>query len=309
MASGVRSPARGATYALLGALLFGVSGSVAKVVIGAGLTPAQITFMRCAATVVLAGAWLALTGRSQWRVTRKELAGFALLGIAGLAMIQWLYAAAISLLPVGVALLIEYTAVVLVALTAWLVFKERVHPRLWAAIGAVLTGLAVVAQVWDSHLNGLGVLAASAAAVAYAFYFLAGERGVARKPPLVVTFWAALFATAFWAVFSGWWRIDSVLFGTDVSLTGALAEVTVPLWVPVAWVLTLGSFAPFAFSFAALSHVSATAVGILASSEVLFAFAVAWVWLGEKLTWPQVAGAALVLAGIVTAQTARRTRA
>ena len=302
----VRSPARGAVYALTAAALFGFNGSVAKVVIGAGLSPAQVTVMRSAMTVVLAGAWLIATDRAQFRISRREVGGFALLGIAGLAMLQWLYAAAISLMPVGVALLIEYTAVIMVAVVAWLVFKERVHPRLWAAIGAVLIGLAVVAQVWDSHLRPLGVLAAFGAALSYTFYFLAGERGVASRPPLAVAFWAALFATAFWVLFSGWWRVDPGLLASRVSLSGALDDVHVPVWLPLLWVVTLGAFAPFILSFSALKHLSATAVGILASSEVLFAFAVAWVWLGEKLTAIQIGGAAIVLVGIVVAQTARK---
>ena len=310
MTSGaLRSPARGAVSALLGAVFFAINGSVAKVVIGAGLSPVQVTVMRSVMTAILAGAWLAITDPAQFRITRREVGGFALLGICGLAMLQWLYAAAISMLPVGVALLIEYTAVIMVALTAWLVFKERVHPKLWVAIGSVLVGLAIVSQIWDSHLRPLGVLSAFGGEAAYAFYFLAGERLVAKRPPMAVVFWAALFASAFWSVFSGWWTIDPQLFGARVSLTGSLDAFHVPLWVPLAWVLTLGSFAPFIFSFAALRHLQATAVGILASSEVLFAFAVAWVWLRETLTAVQMAGAALVFVGIVVAQTARQAPA
>lgn len=301
-----RSPLKGAVFALGGAVLFGANGSVAKVVIGTGLSAVHLTMLRSLATVVLAGLWLALSDRSQFRINGREALGFAALGIGGLAMLQWLYAAAISLLPVGVALLIEYTAVVLVALTAWLVFKEKVHPRLWLAIAAVLTGLAIVAQVWDSHLNGLGVLAASGAAVSYAFYFLAGERTVSKRPPLAVAFWAAVFSSALWAVFSQWWTIDIAVFTHRVSLTGALEDIVTPMWLPLLWVLTLGSFAPFVLSFLALKHLNATAVGILASSEVLFAFVVAWLWLGETLTPVQVTGAALVLMGIVIAQTARQ---
>lgn len=301
-----RSPALGALYALLGAVLFAINGSVAKVVIEAGFSPVQVTVMRSVMTVVLAGAWLVLTDRAHFRISRREVAGFAMLGIGGLAMLQWLYAAAISMLPVGVALLIEYTAVIMVALTVWLVFKERVHPTLWIAIGSVLIGLAIVSQIWDSHLRPLGVLAAFGAAAAYAFYFLAGERIVAQRPPMAVVFWAALFASAFWLVFSGWWTIDWGLFSETVSLTGALESVNTHLWVPLVWVVTLGSFAPFILSFAALRHLQATAVGILASSEVLFAFAVAWLWLGETLTVLQIGGAALVFTGIVIAQTARK---
>ncbi len=302
----IRSPLRGASYALLAAALFGVNGSVSKVVIAAGLNPAQVTLMRVVATALLSGVCLAVVGRRHFAVTRRELAALALLGIAGLAMVQWLYAVAISMLPVGVALLFEYTAVILVALTAWLVFGERIGARLWWAIGAVLVGLAVVARVWDSPLRPLGVIAGLAAAVAFAFYFLAGERGVAKKHPLAVAFWASSFASAFWALFSGWWNIDLGLFAHDSSLTGALESVVIPLWIPLLYVLTAGSFAPFVLLFMALRHTSATAVGIAASSEVLFAFIVAWLWLGESLSPLQIGGSALVFGGIVVAQTARR---
>jgi drug/metabolite transporter (DMT)-like permease len=308
VADASKRPALGAAYALGGALLFGINGSVAKVVIGAGITPPQLTFLRGLSTAIIAGIVLALTARAQFRITRRDAVGLLALGVGGLAMIQWLYAVAISLLPVGVALLIQYTAVIMVALAAWLLFKERVHARLWWAIGSVLLGLAVVAQVWDSQLNALGVLASFAAAIAYAYYFLAGERGVARRPAMAVAFWASLFATCFWALFSGWWNIDPATLTTPASLTGALSGVVVPVWVPLLWVITLGAFAPFVLSFAALRHLSATAVGILASAEVLFAFLVAWLWLGETLVAVQIAGATLVLAGIVIAQTARERR-
>jgi len=302
------SPTRGTVYALTGALLFGANGAVAKTVMGNGITPAQLTLIRGLSVAVLAGLVLLFTGREHFRITRREVIGFALLGIVGMAMVQWLYAVAIERLPVGVALLIEYTAVILVALAARIIFKEVVHSRLWWAIGAVIAGLAVVAEIWDTTLDGLGVLAALAAAVAYAFYFLAGERRVAGRPPMAVAFWAALFATAFWAIFSEWWQLAPGALTADASLTGALSDVVVPVWVPTLWVATMGSFLPFVLSFAALRHLSATAVGILASSEVLFAFIVAWWWLGETLVALQIAGAALVLAGILVAQTARERK-
>lgn len=40
-------------------------------------------------------------------------------------------------------------------------------------------------------------------------------------------------------------------------------------------------------------------------SEIIFAFVVAWIWLGEGLNAVQLIGAAVVLAGNILAQTAR----
>ena len=295
----------GYLYGLLAALLFGANGSVTKVVLEDGLSPTQVTQFRTLGTFVITGVILLITDRSAFRLNRRQVVIMAVLGVAGLALLQVTYAFAIQLLPVGIALLLEYLAVLLVALVAFFFLKEKVKPRLWIAIGCVLIGLTVVAQIWASTLNGLGVLMALAAAVTLAIYFLVGERQVTATSPLAVAFWTSGFAALFWAFFSGWWNVDPALFGTAVSLSGNLDAVIVPLWMPLLWLIVMGSFLPFLLSFAALGRLKATAGGIVASSEVIFAFVVAWLWLGEQLTAFQLVGAAVVLVGIILAQTSR----
>src|SRR5690606_39134853 len=94
-------------------------------------------------------------------------------------------------------------------------------------------------------------------------------------------------------------------FASGAQLGGAVGELELPLWIPLVWNIAFGTFLPFFLSFLALKHLTATAAGVVASSEVIFAFLVAWVWLGEGLGPVQVIGAGIVLAGIVVAQTAR----
>ena len=298
----------GYLYALLASLLFGLNGSTTKVIVEAGLSPAQLTFIRVTVIMLLAGAVLLATNRRAFRIDRRQLAVMALLGVAGVALIQWFYAVAISLLPVGIALMLEYSGVLLIALVARFVFKERVKPRIWWAIGCVLVGMAVVAQIWASPLSTLGVLAGVAAAICLAVYFLVGERQVASSSPLAVAFWSMLFASAFWLLFSGWWQIDPALLTEPVHLHGNLAGVAAHLWTLLLWNGVLGSFAPYLLSYMALARLTATAAGIVSASEVIFAFAFAFLWLGETLDGVQAIGALLVLAGIVVAQTARANR-
>jgi drug/metabolite transporter (DMT)-like permease len=111
-----------------------------------------------------------------------------------------------------------------------------------------------------------------------------------------------LFAALLWAVPSRWWEVSPAVLGAPLDAPAGLA---VPVWVGLAWVIALGSFAPYVLSYLAIRRLGATRSGILASAEVAFAFGIAWLWLGESLTAPQALGAALVLAGIVVAQTAR----
>lgn len=299
----------GYLLALLASLLFGLNGSTTKVIVEAGISPAQLTFFRVTVIAVLAGLTLLVTNRAAFRLNRRQLLVMIVLGVAGVALIQWFYAVAISLLPVGIALMLEYSGVLLIALVARFIFKERVKPRIWGAIGAVLIGMAIVAQIWASPLNELGVLAGILAAVCLAVYFLVGERQVASTSALAVCFWSMLFASAFWVIFSGWWQVDPSLLAEHRSLGGRLDDVTLPLWLVLLWNGIAGSFAPYLLSYMALSRLTATAAGIVSASEVIFAFLFAYLWLGETLDTVQVLGAALVLAGIVTAQTARANKA
>ncbi len=298
----------GYLFALAASLLFGANGSLTKQIIEAGLTATQLTQFRTLGTAILAGVLLLITDRRGFRLPRRQLLVMAVLGVFGVALLQASYAFALSLMPVGITLLLEYTAVLMVALFAFFVFKEKVKARLWIAIALVLIGLAVVAQVWDSSLDPLGVIFASVAAVTLAFYFLVGEKQVGATSPLTVAFWTMTFATAFWALFSGWWDLRPETFATPVQLGGAVADLQLPLLWPLIVTVVLGSFAPFLLSFYALKHLSATAAGIVASAEVIFAFLVAWLWLGEQLDLLQIAGAAVVLVGIVLAQTARSSK-
>lgn len=295
----------GYVYALIAAVLFGSNGSLSKVVLEAGVTPAQLTFVRVLTVTIIAAVWLLASDRGAFRLAPRQLGVMALLGIVGIALLQWSYAVALTLLPVGLTLLLEYLAVVAVAVIARLVFKEHVKARIWLAIALVLVGLALVAQIGRGDVSVLGVLFALLAATTLTVYFLLGERQVSASSPMAVAFWAMGFATLFWAIFSGWWQLKPALLSTPVSLGGALDEIVLPVWVPLAVTAIAGTFAPFLFSFLALKHLTATAAGITSSAEVLFAFAVAWLWLGESLDLAQLLGVAIVTTGIVLAQTAR----
>jgi drug/metabolite transporter (DMT)-like permease len=90
-----------------------------------------------------------------------------------------------------------------------------------------------------------------------------------------------------------------------VSLQGSLSGVHLPVWALVLWIVVLGTIAPFSLIVGALRHVTATRAGVTAMLEPVVATVVAWAWLREALAPAQLAGAAIVLAAIGLAQTAR----
>jgi drug/metabolite transporter (DMT)-like permease len=187
----------GYLFSLLGALLFGANGTMTKLLVQSGLTPQQLTLFRSFGTALLAGVVLLLVNRGGFRMRPRQLLIMAVLGVFGIALLQASYGGALGRLPVGIALLLEYTGVLFVALVGFFFFRERVKARLWVAIGLVLVGLVVVARVWSTSLDVLGVLLALGAAVTLTVYFVVGERQVTATSPLAVAFWTGLFAGTF----------------------------------------------------------------------------------------------------------------
>ena len=112
-------------------------------------------------------------------------------------------------------------------------------------------------------------------------------------------------AAAFWAVVQPWWGFPFDELWQSVSLQGAFESTTAPVWLLSLWMIVLGTIVPFALSLGALHHLPATRVSIVAMVEVVLASIVAWVWLEETLSAAQLAGGAIVLTGVVLAQTSR----
>lgn len=300
-----RNPILGVIFALSGVFLFGLNASTSKVVMSEGISPEQIVIFRSLATALGAGVALALTKPKAFRVQRHEWRGLVLFGIFGVALMQWSYSNAVKNLPIGIALLIEYTAIVIVPLVSLWLFKQKVLPRLWFAIVMVLGGLVVVSKIWDGGLNPVGLLFAVMAAIFLSFYFLMGEHTLKKRDTLSTLFYSMSISALFWLMATPWWEFQPEILSNTVSLSGNLDQVEVPLWALLVWVGIFGSFLPMLFSYLALVHLSATSVGVISTGETVTAFFFAWAWLNEKIDAIQALGGILVIAGIVLAQTSR----
>jgi len=190
-----RRPAVGYLLYLAAATLFAINGTVSKSILLTGVESARLSQLRVTAAFLVLVVVVALTRPAALRLRRHEIGLLLAYGMLGVALTQWLYFVAIERLPVGVALLIEFTAPIMVALWARFGMKEPVRNRVWFALALALAGLALVAQVWEGlTLSLLGVAAAFGAAAALAVYYLLGERGVRgehARDPVSLTMWAS----------------------------------------------------------------------------------------------------------------------
>jgi drug/metabolite transporter (DMT)-like permease len=298
---------RGYLLVALGAGLFVLNAGVSRTIQATGLDSMTLTSVRCTGTaVILLAVIAARRERLTLPKTARDLAVILVFGISGVALVQYLYFVALDRLPVGVALLLEFTAPVLVALFARFVYREQVRRRMWLGLAFSLGGLALVAEVWDGlTLDTVGVLAGFGAAVSLAVYFLVGEHSVSQSPPLQVLTLAFIVAAVLWNVFAPVTGLADFDLSEPRSLGGNLADLHAPLWLCIGWLLVLGTVVPFMAELSALRHLAVTQVSLLGMLEPVGATLLGWLWFNETLSAPQVVGVIVVLAGIALAQTAR----
>ncbi|NDC47717.1 MAG: hypothetical protein EBZ61_01300 [Micrococcales bacterium] len=301
----VRRPAVGAAAVSCAALLFGLNASTVKVIIGTGISSEQLVLFRTTFTAIVAGLVLLLTNRKAFRLEKREVPVMLLYGITGIALMQWSYANAVTLLPISVALLIEYTAIVIVPIVSYFLFKEKLRGRLWFGIALVLSGLAIVSNIWDSDLDPVGVAWACMAAICVSIYFLVGEHTQKSRDPMSTLFYTFLVASIFWLIMNLLNPQELISLEESMSLAGNLAAIDWPIWLALIWLGVMGSFVPMLLDYIALGNLSATAVGVIATAETIFASAFAWIWLNESMTTIEVIGGLIVVCGIIIAETSR----
>ncbi len=303
-----RNPTFGLALVALGATLFVVNAGVSRVALRAGVAPLPLTTVRITGTFLVLLVFALLFRRRALRPPRGRLALLLVVhGLVGVAALQWTYFVAIDRLPVGMALLLEYQAPILVALWARFVQHERVRPRMWVGLALAWGGLVLATGIGTGiGFDVLGVLAGLGAAVSFATYFLVGEHGVGALDPLRVILWSFGVATVALNLVHPVTGIAAGTLDDQVSLLGRLAAHTAPLWLVLLWVVVMGTLVPFGVELVALGHLRATTVTMVAMLEPVGVNALGWVWFYESLDAVALLGGVAVVTGIVLAQTARR---
>ena len=295
------SPGRGTFLVLLSSATFATSGPLGAATMKVGLTPTQVASARiCVAAVVLLGV-TALVKPSLLRITRDGIWLLLAYGLLGVAAVQLLYFVAVSRLPVGIALLLEYLSPVVV--TAWVrIVRHVVLPRLvWLGVALAMVGLALVGELWKGGvMSGLGFAAGLGTCLCSASYFLLGEKGATTQHPIGMSAWGLGIGAVVMTFISPLWTI------TPRQLTTA---TTLGPWHPPVWALLLiialvATVIAYATGMAALRHLPSAVVSALALTEGVISIVLAWILLGQALTPAQLTGGVLILAGAGTVQLA-----
>jgi drug/metabolite transporter (DMT)-like permease len=296
----------GLGLALASAVAFGGSGVAAKPLIEAGLDPLHVVWLRVAGAALVMLP-LAVRHRDLPRRRPALLVGFGLLAVAG---VQACYFAAISRIPVGVALLVEYLAPALVL--GWVRFVQRRPVTRAAALGVVLAvgGLACVVEVWSGlSFDAVGLLLALGAACCQVGYFVLSDQGSdagdEAPNPLGVIAYGLLVGALVLTVVARPWTMDWSVLGGSADMNGSSVAASLLL----GWIVLIATVVAYVTGVLSVRRLSPQVAGVVACLEAVIATVLAWVLLGEHLSAPQIVGGAVVLVGAFIAQSSAPAKA
>lgn len=288
--------ASGLGFAVLASLSFALSGTLAKGLMEAGWTPGAAVLLR----VSIAALALAIPGaialRGEWSLVRRAAGSIVAYGLFAVAGAQLFYFMAVSTLDVGVALLIEYMAPV--AVIGWLWLRHGSRPSRLTAAGA---GIAMLGLVLLLNIVGGGAISlagvgwALAAMIGATVYFIISADTSNPLPPITLASAGLLVAALVLGVAAAVGVLPFAVGSGDVELL----PFALPAWLAVLLLGIVTAAIAYVAGIAATRRLGARLGSFVALAEVIAAAGFAWLLLGQTPASMQIAGAVLVLAGVI----------
>jgi drug/metabolite transporter (DMT)-like permease len=286
-----RTKISGYLMVMTAAVLFGLNGSISRLLFNDGITPLTLIEFRMLIGGICLMAVLVIGQRKGLEVKRRYWWWVVVFGIS-LAFTTYTYFLAISRLPIAVALIIIFTAAAWMALWEAIWHKRMPSKHVLIALGLTFGGVILLTGIWRANLNGLdllGLFFAFLGLFTYIAYLVLGRRIGRYLPSITSTGYGALVASLFWFIFQPPWTIPA------------------NTWTPyhlflIALVGIIGMAIPFSLILGSLRRIDTMHVGIVSMLELPAAGIIAFFWLGQRLDFWQILGCVLVLAGVTILQ-------
>lgn len=292
-AFGVRT--RSLLLVVLATVCWSTSGFFITVIVrNSNLTAVSLAFWRDLVTFLTLLAGLALVRPGLLRVKRRDLPWLAAMGAISIGFFHVAWNSAVLLIGASVTTVFQGNSPLLVALLAYLLWREPLTGRKWAAIllgvgGTVLIaglpGLSGAGGTGNIHITPAGLLLGLGVAGAYATLTLFGKKLVGEYSSWTVLAYSFGFAAL---------ALLPLQIGRP--LPGPASPALVVPFAALVLVTTVGGFGLYTNGLRGLTASTAAIVGL---AEIPFAAILAYLLLDERLTVAQMIGSALVATGVI----------
>lgn len=236
----------------------------------------------------------AQTSATTPKMTRKDAYAIAALGALGGYGPMLLDFAGLAYVTAGLERIILYIYPTIVVLMGAVLFKQTITKPVYFALGITYVGVAlavghdVLTLKTDAAGTMVGVTLVAASAVAYAAYLVASGRLIPRVGASAFTAYSMLAA----AVASGVHYASTSHQVTIFDLPKAVYAISL-LMAVIATVL------PAILLNVGIQRIGSSKAALVSSVGPVSTILLAYIFLGEGITWLQVAGTGLVLTGVL----------
>lgn len=273
-------------FIMAGAALWGIIGIFTKELSNMGLSTLQIVTIRAMVATIALFLYLLLKDKQLLKIKPSHFTYFIGTGILSFAFFNICYFTAINMTSLSIAVILLYTAPIMVMIFSAILFKEKLTVRKIQALILTFTGCILITAFTKGTLGQdisiLGVLVGLGAGLGYALYSIFGRYALLKYDSLTVTFYTFLFASMGLIPISNINNSISLLFNME-----ALYHV-----------LALGiltTVLPFLLYTKGLYYLETSKASILATMEPVVATIVGITIFKEPISVFKIVGMSLVL--------------
>ncbi len=295
----------GLGFALLSAMSFGLSGSLASPMLDQGWSAGSVVLIRVgiAALAVVPFGLVALRGR--WSLVRDHARVLTVYGVMAVAGAQFGYFSAVRYMEVAPALLIEYTAPATVVVWLWLRHGQRPGRLTLLGAGLAVVGLVLLLDLLSgADVSVPGVLWGLFAMLGASTFFIISADDSTGLPPIVLASGGLAIGTL---TLAGLGLVGLLSMQTSsLPVTYSGIGLTLAWWWPLILLGLVTAGIAYTSGIAAGRRLGSRLASFVALTEVLAAVGWAWLLL-EELAGPlRLLGGVLILAGVVTVKLGER---
>ena len=283
----------GAIVAFIAAVFFSTKAIFVKLtyLYGADAISALALRMIMALPMLLVIAWYS-TRQGARPLTRADWKAVFLLGFVGYYLSSLLDFLGLEYITASLERLILFLYPTIVALISWAFLKKPIGKSGIAALALSYIGISIsvvkdLEHTGDATTLLIGGGLIFACTITYAIYIVGIGQMVGRIGALRFSAYATVVA--------------AICCLTQFILTRPLSALDLPVevyWYSLAMAI-IATVLPVIMTAKAIQMIGAPRVAIIGAVGPIATIVMAWKWLGEPIGWEQLAGAALVMSGVL----------
>lgn len=276
----------------LAAVMWGVAAAVAKSFFNKAYEPLILVQMRVTLSFAVLFLFFLSTNRALLKFNLRDIPHFLVVGILGVAGSNYFYYAAIKETNVSTAILVQYSAPVMVMIYTVLFQKEHLTLNKVLSLLLAVGGIILAIGAYDpAVLQGTmhGIILALLAAVSFSIFTISGK-SLTQK----YSIWTGLIyllgsATLFWS-----------FINTPMDILRA--DYTAEDWKTFGLIALISIMIPYTLYYYGLHHIQSSKAIIVSTLEPIVAITSEWLFLDGRMGPVQVVGAVCVIIAILLLQ-------